>query len=157
MYFGKAKIHLLKNTEIPHPATSREILPSWQTPLTPSKLQGSRTGGEKNFWPDWSSISTCISNQRKSFSFPKADSYTAVGTASQAFISLDWLSRTLPLRFPMCPQNSFLFKKHVRTSLQIAMHGVWSKGKCSVAVVSINVDPQYCKCLSFLPERKNYQ
>lgn len=120
-------------------------------------VQGSRTGGEKNLCLDWSSISTCISYQRKSFSFTKANSYTAVGTTSQEFISLDWLSRTSPLHFPICPQNSFLFKKHVRISLQIAMHGVWSKGKCTVAVAGINVAPWYFKCLAFLLERKSYE
>lgn len=106
-------------------------------------VQGRRTGGDKNLWLNWSSISTCISNARNRFPFTKVDSYIAVGTASQKFISLDWLSRTLLLHFPIFPQNSFLFKKHIKISFQITMHSVWSKGKCTVAVVSINVAPKY--------------
>lgn len=104
-YIGKAKTHLLKNAEIPHSATSREI-PTKLTNTTETfkiTVQRSRTGRQKNHWFDWSSVSTCISYQRKSFSFIKADSHTAVGTASQEFISLDWLFRTSLLHFPICP------------------------------------------------------
>lgn len=119
-------------------------------------VQGSKTGGEKNLWLDWSSISTCISNQRKSFSFAKADFLHSSGNWCSRIYFCHWLPRTLTLHFPICPQNSSCLK-NVRTSLQITMHGVWSKGKCTVAAVSISIAPQYFKCLAFLPERQSYE
>lgn len=50
-----------------------------------------------------------------------------------------WPLGLVLLLLQICPQNSFLFRKHVRVSVCITMHGAWPKGQCTVVVVSITM------------------